>query len=111
MAKKKTTTKKKTALPTIKIEADIKLIDLLYKIITAYPAKKLIKLLGVLYMQEGIGYATSLQGLLADKNDVENVEAMYALAFLTNNWDEAVKKGSKIISAAMNKADNERGIK
>ena len=104
---KKKTTKKKDA-PTVKIEFDAGIVELLYKIISVCPSKKLIKLLDVIYMQENISYITTTLALLADKKDVENVETTLALTFLINNWDEAVKEGGKILGEKLNKIEKEK---
>jgi len=59
-------------------------------------------------MQEGGPYAMSMRCILADKKDAENAEAAFALTYVINNWDEAVNKGSKILSEKMKKLEEEK---
>lgn len=110
MAKKKTTKKtaKKKWPNKIKIDAEISTTGLLFKLMENYSAKEFFKHLLVMYMHEGSPYFLSTMALLADKKDVENAEAALALAYLVENWDEAVQKGGEIVGKKLKKAENEK---
>jgi len=96
--------KPKKKLPKkVKIDVEVNIIDLLYKITSVYPPKALIKSIYMIYAQEGLPYVLSMMSLLAEKKDAENVEAALALTYLINNWDDAVKKGGEILK---DKLDN-----
>ncbi len=90
----------------LKVETELDVADLLYKMVEVCPAKSLLKLLYITYMHEGAPYIMSMLATLAEKKDVENAEAALALTYLMNNWDEAVEKGSEILKEKIEKEDN-----
>ena len=97
-------TKKTKKLPKVKVEvkAEFDITALLYKIIAVCPAKKLVQLMGMVYLQENISYATTTLSLLATEKNAKDMEAAMALSYLVKNWDKAVKEGGKIIGKALN---------
>ena len=86
---------KKKLPETIDLKSNFNITSILMDIMDKLSFKRLLRLLFAKYMFDGVSYLHSTLGLLADKNDVDRVEAMVITKYVIDNYDKVLKDTGK----------------